>query len=72
VKPVVEVQRFGSGFKLQGRLKPEMGAGSLTGTSGPNSGIIAGMDNPLWWSKRECAPGNGRKSCEAGNGEEAR
>lgn len=48
VKPIVEGRRFGAGAKLQGRLKPEMEAGSFTGTSGPYFKIIAGTDNPLW------------------------
>jgi len=72
VKPIVEKQRFQTGLKLQGRPKSEMGAGFLTGISGPFSDIIAGRDNPLWCCKRECESGSGRKPCEAGNGEGAK
>jgi hypothetical protein len=71
VKPIVGKQRFRAGLKLQGRPKPEMEAGFLTGISGPFSEIIAGRGNPLWCCKRECASENGRKPCEAGNGEGA-
>jgi hypothetical protein len=71
VKPMVEKRCFGAGLKLQGRPKSEMEAGFLTEIRGPNSGIIAGRGNPLWWSKRECEPEVGRSPCEAGNGEEA-
>jgi hypothetical protein len=71
VKPIGEGQNNRAGLKLQGRLKPMMGADSRKRIRGLVSGIIAGKGNPLWCSKRECEPEGGRNPCEAGNGEGA-